>query len=171
MGKPFNWPKLEIRLTKDWLEKCEEQYLLSSKLAAKWGGAYYFNASAPYMPGEMVCTQCCRFYMQHASWNDERDLENGTLRGGVIQTTTINVPQAAYEANGDDDKLFEGLRERMDAARDVAFIKVNEIKKRLIGGFLPFLAQPVDSEPYKIGWQDLSYDGKLRVEGEHSSYP
>jgi len=168
MGKPFNWPKLEIRLTKDWLDKCEDQYLLSSKLAAKWGGAYYFNASAPYMPGEMVCTQCCRFYMQHASWNDDRDLENGTLRGGVIQTTTVNVPQAAYEANGDDDKLFEGLRQRMDAARDVAFIKISEIKKRLIGGFLPFLAQPVDKEPYKIGWQDLSYDGQLRVKGEHS---
>jgi len=169
MGKPFNWPKLEIRLTRDWLSKYEKEYLLSAKLAAKYGTPYYFNAGAPYMPGEMVCTQCCRFYMQHSSWNDEEDLYNGTLRGGVIQSTTINLPQCAYEANGDDAKLFEEIRLRMDAARDVSLIKVNEIKKRLVDRFLPFLSQPVDDDPYKITVYDFDYGEKgLKVAGEHS---
>lgn len=168
-GKPFNFPKLEIRLTSDWLRKYEREYLLSAKLAAKFGTPYYFNASAPYMPGEMVCTQCCRFYMQHSEWNDYEDLYNGTLRGGVIQSTTINLPQCAYEANGDDDKLFEGIRERMNAARDVSLIKINEIKKRLMQGFLPFLSQPIDDKPYRMSIYDFSYtENRLKIVGEQS---
>ena len=169
IGKPFNWPKLEVRLTQDWLNKYEKEYLLSAKLAAKFGSPYFFNASAPYMPGEMICTQCCRFYMQHSSWNDEQDLYNGTLRGGVIQSTTINLPQCAYEANGDDAKFFDEVRVRMNAAKDVSLIKINEMKKRLVGGFLPFLSQPVDDDPYKITILDFDYgESKLKVVSEHS---
>ncbi len=169
MGKPFNWPKLEIRLTRDWLNKYEKEYLLSAKLAAKYGTPYYFNAGAPYMPGEMVCTQCCRFYMQHSDWNDAEDLYDGTLRGGVIQSTTINLPQCAYEANGNDTKLFEEVRIRMDAARVISLIKINEIKKRLVGGFLPFLSQPVNSKPYKITINDLDYsENRLKEMNKHS---
>jgi ribonucleoside-triphosphate reductase len=168
IGKPFNWPKLEIRLTPDWLNKYEEEYLATARLAAKYGTPYYFNAGAPYMPGEMVCTQCCRFYMQHSSWNDEQDLYTGTLRGGVIQSTTINLPQCAYEANGNDGKLFEEIRLRMDAAKDVSLIKINEVKKRLAEGFIPFLAQPVDDEPYQMTIYDFdSSNGHLTTTGEH----
>jgi ribonucleoside-triphosphate reductase len=169
MGKPFNWPKLEVRITKDWMKRYEDEYLLSAQLAAKSGSTYFFNAGAPYMPGEMICTQCCRYYMQHSSWNDDRDILSGTLRGGVIQNTTINVPQCAYEADGDDERFFEEIRQRMDAARDVSFIKVNEIKKRLVEGFLPFLSQPVNDEPYGITWFDYDYtDRGLIARGEHS---
>lgn len=167
-GKPFNFPKLEIRLTRDWLTKYEDEYILSAKLAAKSGTPYYFNASAPYMPGEMVCTQCCRFYMQHSDWNDADDLQNGTLRGGVIQSTTINLPQCAYEANGNDTRLFEEIRLRMDAARDVSMIKINEVKKRLVGGFLPFLAQPINKSPYKMSIKDFEYTSNgLKTVGAH----
>jgi len=168
MGKPFNWPKLEVRLNHDWLEKYPREYLLSAELAAKFGGTYYFNAGAPYMPGELVCTQCCRYYMQHADWNDEEDLNDGTLRGGVIQNITINMPQSAYEAAGDDDRLLEGIRTRMEAARDVSLIKINEIKKRLVEGFLPFLSQPIDDKPYRVEWFDYSYNnGRLKVKAKH----
>jgi ribonucleoside-triphosphate reductase len=169
MGKSFNWPKLEIRLEPEWLEKYEKEYLLSAKLAAKFGSAYFFNAGAPYMPGEMVCVQCCRYYMQHSDWNDEKDLDNGTLRGGVMQNVTINLPQCAYEANGDDSKLFEEIELRMNAARDVSLIKTNEIKKRLVEGFLPFLSQPVDDEAYKVEWYDYKdQNGKLRIKSKHN---
>lgn len=169
IGKPFNWPKLEIRLKPEWIDKYEEQYMLSAKLAAKFGTPYFFNAGAPYMQGEMVCTQCCRFYMQHQSWNDEEDLLRGTLRGGVIQNITVNLPQCAYEARGDDDRLFEEIHKRMDAARDVSFIKINEMKKRLVEGSLPFLAQPIDDKPYRVKWYDYDHNGSgLRVKAEYS---
>lgn len=169
IGKPFNWPKLEIRITPDWLNKYEKEYKLSATLAAKFGTPYFFNAGAPYMPGEMVCTQCCRFYMQHQSWNDEEDIYNGTLRGGVIQNTTVNLPQCAYESNGDDDRLFDEIRLYMDAARDISFIKVNEMKKRLVEGSLPFLSQPINDEPYKIKWYDYDYNSnQLHVKAEYS---
>jgi ribonucleoside-triphosphate reductase len=168
MGKPFNWPKLEVRLNHDWMDKYPREYMLSAELAAKFGGTYYFNAGAPYMPGELVCTQCCRYYMQHADWNDEEDMSNGTLRGGVIQNVTINMPQSAYEADGNDDRLIEELRTRMEAARDVSLIKINEIKKRLVEGFLPFLSQPIDDQPYRVEWSDYSYNsGRLVAKTKH----
>ncbi|MEM2850285.1 MAG: anaerobic ribonucleoside-triphosphate reductase [Candidatus Bathyarchaeia archaeon] len=174
MGKPFNWPKLEIRLTRDWFQAYNKEFLLSSQLAAKFGSPYYFNAGAPYMPGEMICTQCCRYYMQHADWNDEHDLLNGTLRGGVIQNITVNLPQCAYEADGDDDRLFEEIDRRMAASRDVLLIKINEMKKRLAEGFLPFLSQPVDDNPYKIKWYDYEYidddEGQLQVKSSHEAH-
>jgi anaerobic ribonucleoside-triphosphate reductase len=174
MGKPFNWPKLEVRLTREWFHPYNKEFLLSSQLAAKFGSPYYFNAGAPYMPGEMICTQCCRYYMQHADWNDKNDLLNGTLRGGVIQNITVNLPQCAYDANGDDNRLYEEIDRRMAASRDVLLIKINEMKKRLAEGFLPFLSQPVDDNLYKIKWYDYEYTdgdlGQLRVKSSYETH-
>jgi ribonucleoside-triphosphate reductase len=57
----------------------------------------------------------------------------------------------------------------MDAARDVSLIKTNEIKKRLVEGFLPFLAQPIDRKPYNIDIHEFSYGGnKLKIAGTRS---
>jgi len=58
------------------------------------------------------------------------------------------LPRIAYEANGDDTKLFEILEERMKLAREVIMIKREIIRKRMEQGLLPFLTQDVDGEPY-----------------------
>ncbi len=117
----------------------------------------------------LLTHNCCRYYMVHSDWNDQKDLINGTVRGGIIQNTTVNMPQCAYEAKGDDDRLFEGIRARMEASRDVSLIKANEIKKRLVEGFLPFLVQPIDDEPYKMEWCEYDYhDGRLHPNSKQS---
>lgn len=172
MGKPFNWPKLEVRLDKALFDRYGYEYLLTSKLASKFGATYYFNASAPYMPGDYICTQCCRYFMQHKDWNDEADLYNGTLRGGVVQNITVNLPQCAYEAKGDDGKLLEKLRERFDASKAVGLMKLNEVKKRIYEGFLPFLSRPIDENPYTFEWYDYEYDdgdGVLKVKNTYKA--
>jgi len=56
-GKLFNFPKHEIKLKKEWLTKYEEEYLLISKEAAKFGLPYYLNMVADWMPDE-VHSQC-----------------------------------------------------------------------------------------------------------------
>ena len=148
-GKPFNWPKLEIRLQKEWFKKCEHTYMLAMELTAKYGTPYFYNASLPFT-GEATCVQCCRYIMRHDKWNDQEDLERGTLRGGDVQNVTINLPSCAYEVMGNDDKLFDEIYRRMEIAKKVLLIKMNEMKKRLVEGMLPFLAQPVDDKPYKV---------------------
>jgi ribonucleoside-triphosphate reductase len=149
-GKPFSFPKYELKLGKNDFKKYPEEMLKVSKLAAKFGTPYYF-IQQDYLP-EYSCYQCCSYLMPLSNQNEDSDLYNGTVRGGAIQVTTINLPQIAYEAHGDDTKLFEILRKRMDTAKEVHHIKQDIIRKRLKQGLLPFLSQPIDDKgtPYFI---------------------
>jgi|TARA_B100001964_G_scaffold245711_1_gene335049 ribonucleoside-triphosphate reductase len=64
---------------------------------------------------------------------------------GTLGIITINLPRVAYEAKGDDQKLFEILNERLEMARDVIIIKRDIIEQRLRRGQLPFLTQTENS--------------------------
>jgi len=147
-NKPFNFPKYELKLHKSDFRKYPDEMLKVSELAAKFGTPYYF-VQQDYLP-EYACYQCCSFLMPLSDQTTESDLYNGTVRGGGIQVVCLNLPQLAYEAKGNDDKLNELLQDRMDKAREVMEIKQALIKKRMKQGFLPFLSQPIDDKgtPY-----------------------
>jgi ribonucleoside-triphosphate reductase len=73
----------------------------------------------------------------------------GTLKtASTLGVITINLPRAAYEAEGDDNKLLEMLDDRLEMARDVLMIKREVIDQRLKQGLLPFLNQHSDGRPY-----------------------
>ncbi len=150
VGKPFNFPKCEVKISKDDFSRHREEVEMVSNLAAKFGTPYYF-IQQDYMP-EYSCYQCCAYLMPLSDQNTDNDLYNGTTRGGALQVVTINLPRIAYDARGDDGRLFELLRERMNIAKDVLLVKQNIIKKRLKQGLLPFLSQPVDDKgtPYLV---------------------
>lgn len=95
-------------------------------------------------------SNCCAYLMPLSEQNTQDDLYNGTTRGGALQVVTINLPRIAYDAEGNDTKLFELLRERMKIARDVLLVKQKIIKQRMQQGVLPFLSQTVDDKgtPY-----------------------
>ncbi len=82
--------------------------------------------------------------------NSEEDIQNGTVRSGGLQVVTINLPQIAYESKGDDEKLYEILRDRMEKAKDVLLLKNKIIKKNLKHKMLPFMGQVIDDKgtPY-----------------------
>jgi len=145
-GKMFNFPKCEVKLRNEYLDEFEDEYLKVAALTAKFGTPYFLNLCPDYMP-DVVNSQCCRLIF--APEGDElEDLRNGGLRMGSLQVVTINLPRLAYEAMGDDAKLFELLDERMDLAKEVLMIKREVIKERLRGGALPFCAMDHDGEPY-----------------------
>jgi len=102
--------------------------------------------------GGMFVHNCCSYLMPLSDQNEDSDLYNGTVRGGALQVITINLPQIAYEAHGNDTKLFELLRKRMDIAKQIHLIKQDIVKKRMKQGLLPFLSQPVDDKgtPYLV---------------------
>ena len=91
-------------------------------------------------------SNCCSFLMPLDDANSEEDIINGTVRGGGLQVVTINLPQIAYEARGNDEKLYEILRDRMEKARDVLLLKNKIINKNLKHKMLPFMGQPIDDK-------------------------
>jgi len=83
------------------------------------------------------------------SGNWTGDAEIDTLRTGNMQWYSLNLPRIAYEANGDDDKLFEILRERLDVIKEALLIKHEVTKERLyVDNLMPFLTQEFDGESY-----------------------
>jgi len=149
IGKPFNFPKFEVQIRPDELKnnKNSEELMKVSELAAKFGTPYYI-INQPYMP-EFACYQCCSFLMPLDEASTEDDVRNGTIRGGGLQVITTNLPQIAYEANGDDDKFFEILRDRMEKAKKTLLLKRETIKRNLNNNLLPFMGQPInDKERY-----------------------
>lgn len=152
IGKPFNFPKCEVKVSAKDFESHKQEMEAVSALAAKFGTPYFF-VQQPYMP-EFSCYQCCAYLMPLSDQNTQDDLHNGTVRGGALQVVTINLPRIAYDAGGDDSRLYELLRERMEIARDVHLVKQKIMKQRLSQGLLPFLAQPIDER----GTQYLNVD-------------
>ncbi len=150
-GKPFNFPKIEIQIYPKDLKngKNEKEMLGISELAAKFGTPYYI-INQPYMP-EFACYQCCAYLMPLDKAIDIDNLENEVVRGGSLQVVTINLPQIAYEARGNDDKLVELLENRMEKVKEVMMLRNKIISKNLNAGMLPFLSQRIsDKENYFI---------------------
>ncbi|MFH1511364.1 MAG: anaerobic ribonucleoside-triphosphate reductase, partial [Candidatus Woesearchaeota archaeon] len=150
LQKPFSFPKYELKISKDDFKKYPEEMQKVSELAAKFGTPYYF-IQQDYLP-EYSCYQCCAYLMPLSEQNTDQDVLNGTVRGGGLQVVTINLPQLAYEAKGNDEKLFTLLRDRMDKAKEVMHVKQEIIRRRMEQGLLPFLSQPIDDAgtPYFI---------------------
>ena len=148
VGKPFFFPKPNYKLRKECFKKegFDEFMILVHKCVAKFGTPYFLNLLAGYLP-DNVFAQCCRLVLSPDN-QDWEDFRNGCMRTGSLQVVTINLPRIAYEANGNDERLFEILEDRMKLAREVIEIKREIIKKRMEQGSLPFLTQDVNGEPY-----------------------
>ena len=144
IGKPFNFPKFEVQTYPEDIRKGkhEEEFMKVSALAAKFGTPYYI-VNQPYMP-EFACYQCCSFLMPLDKSKTDEDVINGTIRGGGLQVVTINLPQIAYIANGNDDKFFEILDDRMSKARQVLLLKRDIVKRNLANNLLPFMNQKIN---------------------------
>ncbi len=148
LGKPFFFPKPNYKLRRECFKKegFDEFMILVHKVVAKFGSPYFLNLLAGYLP-DNVFAQCCRLVLapDNQDWDDFR---KGCMRTGSLQVVTINLPRIAYEANGNEEKLFEILEKRMELAREVIELKRDIIIKRMKQGALPFLTQDVDGEPY-----------------------
>ena len=145
-GKPFNFPKPEFKLRREFINKFDEEYTKVAMLAAKFGSPYFLNLCPDYMP-DIVNSQCCRVILAPDS-DELDDFYSGKIRMGSLQMVTINLPQIAYEANGNDDRLFELIDERMALAKEVLLIKRSLIESRLREGALPFASMDCFGERY-----------------------
>lgn len=161
-GKLFAFPKHEIKLKKEWMIKYEDAYLKLMEETAKFGTPYFLNTCADWLPDE-IHSQCCRIILTPDDMRktcddpDAFDWTKSYMNMGSLQSISVNLPRIAYEANGDDDKLFEILGDRLNMMKDINLIKLNILKQRLKDRQLPLCASIVDgNQLLDMGKQSLS---------------
>ncbi|HVN73246.1 MAG TPA: anaerobic ribonucleoside-triphosphate reductase [Methanoregula sp.] len=161
-GKPFNFPKPEISIEPDFMTEREEfnrknpelptyqdLYLMTFELASKFGTPYYDNQLPAYRgAGKGIsCYQCCAYQFSTVADKDsefDRKLmfdEGRHFSMGSWQVVSVNCPRAAYNAEGDDDRLFSDLKRLMDVAVEIFRIKRRWMDNIRANNRMPFAMQ------------------------------
>ncbi len=143
VGKPFLFPNFIVKLRENAF-KDENRHLIVKlhELSSKWGVPYFINM-APNWQEENTNAMGCRTRLTGGYTGDT---EKDTLRTGNMQWYTLNLPRLAYEANGDDNKLFEILNEKMDILKEALLIKHEITQKILEDRIMPFMTQKFKTE-------------------------
>ncbi|MDI9616194.1 MAG: anaerobic ribonucleoside-triphosphate reductase [Methanothrix sp.] len=161
-GKPFNFPKPEISIEPDFMKEDEDfnrehpdlpayrdLYLMAFKLAAKYGAPYFDNQLPEYRgAGKGIsCYQCCAYQFSSTIQNDTEFEDKLYFRDGKHfsmgswQVVSLNCPRAAYKARGEDELLFEYLKELMDVSVEIFKVKREWMSKIIANGRMPFATQ------------------------------
>lgn len=153
-GGMFHWMKDDVGIKPAWFKEDDlNEYLFQPlmRYVSKFGGPYIYNIkNVP--DDEVACTSCCSLVLATDDPEDFELARQGLLGMGALQCGSFNLPRLAYLANGDDDRVFEMMRERMDLLKEVMVAKRDFMRKVLGAGVAPFLTQPklygVDETPY-----------------------
>jgi len=183
-GKPFNFPKPEISIEPDFMKEDEafnathpdlptyqDLYLMTFKLAAEYGTPYFDNQLPAYRgAGEGIsCYQCCAYqfaatFDSDSQFEDKLYFKEGKhFSMGSWQVVSLNCPRAAYLARGDDELLFEYLRELMDTSVEIFKVKREWMNQIIKNHRMPFATQqprdPITGEKGSIavGLEGLVY--------------
>lgn len=161
-GKPFNFPKPEISIEPDFMTEdvkfnrnnpniptYDELYDLTFELTAKYGTPYFDNQLPEYRgAGEGIsCYQCCAYQFsatpeEDALFEDKMYFKDGKhFSMGSWQVVSLNCPRVAYDADGDDEALFAGLKGLMKEAMGVFQTKVKWMTPIIENGRMPFATQ------------------------------
>lgn len=186
-GKPFNFPKPEISIEPDFMQEREEfnknhpdlptyqeLYLMTFELASKFGTPYYDNQLPAYRgAGKGIsCYQCCAYQFSTVAdkdsdfdkkllFEDGRHFSMGSW--GVV---SINCPRAAYNAEGDDARLFAELKKLMDVAVEIFKIKRRWMDLIRANNRMPFAMQrPKDPNTGERGALAVDLEGLVYTIG------
>ncbi|MCX7770794.1 MAG: anaerobic ribonucleoside-triphosphate reductase [Proteobacteria bacterium] len=148
-GRPFFFPKPLVHITeKFWNEDGSEEFLeLICDVACEKGNTYFVFDRG----NTAKISECCRlsFKLEKSDFEDAK--QPWKMRYSAIQNVTINLPRIAYEAKGDDTKLFNLLTERIELAVKAHIQKRMFLEKLLSQGErgpLALLTMNKDGQPY-----------------------
>lgn len=186
-GKPFNFPKPEISIEPDFMIEDEafnaahpdlptyqDLYLMTFKLAAEYGTPYFDNQLPAYRgAGEGIsCYQCCAYQFAATSESDDQFEDKLYFKDGKHfsmgswQVVSLNCPRAAYLARGDDELLFEYLRELMDTSVEIFKVKREWMNQIIKNHRMPFATQqPKDPITGEKGSVAVGLDGLVYTIG------
>jgi len=77
-----------------------------------------------------------------------KEAELDMVQGPIIGTVIVNLPRAAYEASGRDEKLFQNVQAAAEEAVEALALRSAAVKDRIKEGLLPLLAWETDGTPY-----------------------
>ncbi|MDD1775916.1 MAG: helix-turn-helix domain-containing protein [Candidatus Methanomethylicus sp.] len=144
--KPLLHPAVFLKIRKKALvtdvgHECLEK---ACQLAQKWGTVYFVNHTLPWQQENV--SYSADLSRVDSSW---KDWASGTLRVGALDNITLNLPRIAYEANGDDDRLMERLRELLELSREALSIKRQIVEERIFSDrIMPLFKEELDGNTY-----------------------
>lgn len=148
-GQPFFFPKPLLHIT-DYFFKEEgwEDFLdLACRLASEKGNTYFVFDRG----GVAKLSECCRLSFELTPEDLNEAKHPWKMRYCALQNVTLNLPRAAYKANGDEEMLFDIIDEEMELAAKAHLQKRKFIKSILdlgLEGPLAALCVSHDEEPY-----------------------
>ncbi|MBN2374414.1 anaerobic ribonucleoside-triphosphate reductase [bacterium] len=156
-GRPFFFPKPLVHITEKFFNtQGHQDFLLHiCDVASEKGNTYFV-----FDRGETAkISECCRlsFKLKASDLIDAR--YPWKMRYCALQNLTINLPRVAYNAEGDEAKLFSLLTDLMELTAEAHMQKRVFIEKLLsLGdrGPLALLTMKRDGEPY-LRLQRASY--------------
>jgi anaerobic ribonucleoside-triphosphate reductase len=148
-GRPFFFPKPLVHITEKLFRTPGHEEFLNHicDVAATRGNTYFV-----FDRGDTAkISECCRLSFKL----DARDLSEAKtpwkMRYSALQNVTLNLPRAAYRAEGSDTRLYAVLTDMLELAAKAHFHKKNFIAKLLSlkeQGPLALLTMEPDGEPY-----------------------
>ncbi|MEJ5376186.1 MAG: anaerobic ribonucleoside-triphosphate reductase [bacterium] len=149
IGRPFFFPKPLVHMTEKFFRTPGHEEFLAHicDVAAEKGNTYFV-----FDRGETAkISECCRlsFKLQQSDLKDAQ--EPWRMRYCALQNVTLNLPRMAYQAKGEDEKLFSELSRKMELAVQAHLHKRAFIEKLLClgeSGPLGLLTMKQDGQPY-----------------------
>ena len=156
-GKTFVFPKPLLHIGEDFFKTDGHEEFLDTacEVASKQGITYFVFDRGD----EVTVSQCCRLKLK---LSEEQLTETHTperMRFSALQNVTINLPRAAYKAQGNDQVLFMELNKSLELVAK-AHAQKREFVQELVdlgeGGPLGLLTQELDGSPY-LKMDQLTY--------------
>ncbi len=148
-GRPFFFPKPLLHITEEFFDTEGHMDFLNHvcEVVSEKGTPYFvFDRGAT-----AKISQCCRLSFKLEDRDIEDAKEPWRMRYAALQNISVNLPRLAYLADGDDDKLFSLLSDRMELCAKAHIEKRVFIEKLLAlgeNGPLALLTMKHDDEPY-----------------------
>ena len=148
-GRPFFFPKPLVHITEKFFKTEGHMDFLNliCKVASEKGNTYFVFDRG----GTAKISECCRlsFKLEDSDLDDAKT--PWRMRYSALQNVTLNLPRIAYQAEGDDTRLMDLIKKRIDLAVRAHLQKKAFIEKLLEHGEkgpLALLGMDRDGERY-----------------------
>ncbi len=148
-GRPFFFPKPLVHITEKFFETPGHEAFLNliCDVASDKGNTYFVFDRG----GTAKISECCRlsFKLERSDLEDAK--QPWKMRYSALQNVTLNLPRLAYEAGGDDERLFAKMGHLIKIAAQAHQAKRDFISRLLShnsSGPLNLLNMSLDGTPY-----------------------